>query len=807
MAIYRFNTNSGKVGSAIKHYNYINGKDKYGYKEKEIAYSYDFIPPNIDSYNFWKCADNNEPVNGRTYREFKLTLPHEFSLEENIQLVNEFIEKELGKDYYYSIVIHDKESSEKGINNIHAHLMFSQRKIDNIERTPEQFFRKYNRYNPHKGGAKKESSWNKKEKLMELRQSWEDVLNKHLETKNLEKVSCKSLKEQRKEALEKGDFAKAEFCNREAVHINGYLLHKDLNKMELEELEQLNNYLLNKEILLKAKESLIEARKKEFIKESFIEINSQLETIVIPSKENYSFNEYEALEENINILEREKFSIEFSLKNENIELETIKVMNEPYYNLLIEKENLIENFEANNFKDSDLFLEKLSNLNNKLESIPNPKTLPEFENIKLQITNELNNRLERITLNQTLFKNQLKEIRKNINDSDFAKNKLEKEFNNNFKRIINAKFDIHSLERKITTYSKNLERENLTKMALNIYSKGAYYNLNNRYSKIKNEITRLEPVVIYKAGANEEENIKNSKRLAQLIKEKENVEKEMEEFNSKYNNKNSLIKISFIKENLEEKYRKALAKSIMERKILRLELETLQNKIFATSLTKEQANSLISKYQNNSQYKEMLINKNNIIIDSLKNLINSKKLEELTLNKMSKGKYFNVIKEYNSLATNYDSLTSQINSLKFYEIEKRVSMNKERKELKEKLENLSNEYKIIKEFSSKPEFIEVYKSIKENIQNSLNMISKKNKVLQTDLYENRSKENIASSLAYELVSPSLSKITKEIDYSSISSENFPEKSGGGGSENLFTKDYDPDEWKRKKNMFEKGFSL
>ena len=245
----------------------------------------------------------------------------------------------------------------------------------------------------------------------------------------------------------------------------------------------------------------------------------------------------------------------------------------------------------------------------------------------------------------------------------------------------------------------------------------------------------------------------------------------------------------------------------MERKILRLELETLQNKIFATSLTKEQANSLISKYQNNSQYKEMLINKNNIIIDSLKNVINSKKLEELTLNKMSKGKYFNVIKEYNSLATNYDSLTSQINSLKFYEIEKRVSINKERKELKEKLENLSNEYKIIKEFSSKPEFIEVYKSIKENIQNSLNMISKKNKVLQTDLYENRSKENIASSLAYELVSPSLSKITKEIDYSSISSENFPEKSGGGGSENLFTKDYDPDEWKRKKNMFEKGFSL
>ena len=323
----------------------------------------------------------------------------------------------------------------------------------------------------------------------------------------------------------------------------------------------------------------------------------------------------------------------------------------------------------------------------------NPKTLPEFENTKLQITNDLNNRLERIVLNQALFKNQLKEIRENISDSDFAKNKLEKEFSNNFKRIINAKFDIHSLESKIKTYNKNLQNENLTKMALNIYSKGAYYKLDNRYSKVKNEIARLEPLVIYKAGANEEENIKNSKRLAQLIKEKENIEKEMEEFNSKYNNKNSIIKILFIKENLEEKYRKALVKSVMERKLLRLELEILQNKVFATSLTREQANNLINKYQKDSQYKELLINKNNLIINSLKNLVDSKKLEELTLNKMSKGRYYKIIREYNYLATKYDSLTSQNNSLKFYEIEKRVTLTKERKEIQEKLENLSNEYK------------------------------------------------------------------------------------------------------------------
>ena len=94
--------------------------------------------------------------------------------------------------------------------------------------------------------------------------------------------------------------------------------------------------------------------------------------------------------------------------------------------------------------------------------------------------------------------------------------------------------------------------------------------------------------------------------------------------------------------------------------------------------------------------------------------------------------------------------------------------------------------------------------IYRNIRKSFSLLHEHQ---QYDLYENRSKENIASSLAYELVPPNLSKITKEIDYSSISSEDFFENSGGGGSENFFTKDYDPDEWKKKKNMFEKGFSL
>ena len=274
MAIYRLNTSNGRVGSASPHANYIMGEREYKYKQNEIIYQAHHMPNDLTPHEFWKLADDNEPVNGRTYREFKLTLPHEFPKEENIELLNEFIKKELGNDYYYSIIIHDKESSEKGINNVHAHLMFSERKIDGIERKPEYFFRKNCYKNPTKGGAKKEVSWKKREKLLEIRKDWENILNQKLEEKGIEKVSCKSLKEQKKEALEREEYDKAEYCDRQPVHVPRYLLKKDPQKMELDELEQLNAYHINKEIYREAKEIYQKSLKFKEEKEVFNELDN-----------------------------------------------------------------------------------------------------------------------------------------------------------------------------------------------------------------------------------------------------------------------------------------------------------------------------------------------------------------------------------------------------------------------------------------------------------------------------------------------------------------------------------------------------
>lgn len=238
MANYHLNLSYGKVGKGSPHINYIMGEGKYSSKEKEIADKDSFMPPAITSNQFWKAADDNERINGITYKEIRISLPSELSLEENKNLLNEFIEKTLGKDYYYSVAIHDKESSyNKEINNIHAHIMFLTRKIDGHDRELNNFFKKSNSKNPEKGGAKKDVEWDSKEKLFSIRKEWEIIQNKFLEKNNIkDRVSSDSLSNQMYEALSKNEYEKAKFLNRNPINIDGKIYNKK-NKSTFEKNE------------------------------------------------------------------------------------------------------------------------------------------------------------------------------------------------------------------------------------------------------------------------------------------------------------------------------------------------------------------------------------------------------------------------------------------------------------------------------------------------------------------------------------------------------------------------------------------
>ena len=525
MAIYRMNTSHGHIGSASPHSDYIRGEGKYSYKQNEIAYENNFMPEGVTPREFWKCADENEPVIGdrlgRTYREFKLTLPHELSLEENIKLVNEFIEKEIGKNHYYSVVIHDKESSEKGIKNVHAHLMFSERTIDGVDRPLEKYFQYANWRNPANGGAKKDPVWGKKEKLLEIRQSWEDILNKHLEQKGIEKVSCKSLKAQKEEALENGDFEKAKFLDREPVNIPGYLLKKDKDKMSINELDQYNDYLVNKDIYNKGKELYLNSQKAKKQYGLYNEIENNINDLTYNlQKDNYTFDDFSNVESNFNMLEREIYKTRFMLQEENLEREVYKINAPEHYNLLIERDNLIDRYEQNKNRNievsSEEFYKNLAEITAKINSSFENLKLDNFLETKNEIKNNLEKSLERYIVNQERFKVELDKIKEKIGEEKFDKSLLKKEFNSNLERMIECKFEIKQLNRKLNSYNRNLDKEKLYESAMNIYSKGEYHKLNNNFKKIKNELEILEPNVIYQTGNSPQENEKMEKEYKNI---------------------------------------------------------------------------------------------------------------------------------------------------------------------------------------------------------------------------------------------------------------------------------------------------
>ena len=105
--------------------------------------------------------------------------------------------------------------------NPHAHLMFSERGHDGIERDAEQWFRRYNRKAPEKGGARKSRAAKAGDWLEKTRKAWEQTANRALERAGrAERIDGRSLVELRGEAERSGDLERAADFSREPnVHL------------------------------------------------------------------------------------------------------------------------------------------------------------------------------------------------------------------------------------------------------------------------------------------------------------------------------------------------------------------------------------------------------------------------------------------------------------------------------------------------------------------------------------------------------------------------------------------------------------
>lgn len=267
MASYHFSVKcgnyNGRKTSATNHLNYINRDGQFKNLDKknnsnkqvnECIYKENFLPAWAEgsAKKFWSSAEKYERANACVYKELEFNLMNELTLKENLKIINDILKVEPMNKFYYSLVIHDKQKSAiSGERNLHCHLMFCEREIDGIERDAKTFFKRYNSKNPTLGGARKSILFNDrkigKQTVKNLRDEYAKIVNKILKENNIkETISSKTLKEQREEAIKKGDLLKVKILDREPEKHLGRKLVKDVNlRKDIQEIRILNKKITN----------------------------------------------------------------------------------------------------------------------------------------------------------------------------------------------------------------------------------------------------------------------------------------------------------------------------------------------------------------------------------------------------------------------------------------------------------------------------------------------------------------------------------------------------------------------------------
>ena len=223
MASYHCSVKVGSKGKAGPHASYISREGKYENtrsNEKLEHVESGNMPKwaEKDPAQFWQAADQYERANGATYREIEVALPREMTPDQRVELVRDMVWQELGGKHAYTWAIHNPAASLEGGEQPHAHIMYSERTIDAIDRDPEQYFKRYNAKNPDKGGCRKDSAGTE-ERLQATRQRWAQVQNLHLEQHGHEaRVDHRSLKDQGIERTPEPHFGPGRIQRMTAMH-------------------------------------------------------------------------------------------------------------------------------------------------------------------------------------------------------------------------------------------------------------------------------------------------------------------------------------------------------------------------------------------------------------------------------------------------------------------------------------------------------------------------------------------------------------------------------------------------------------
>ena len=225
MAVYHlkvgYGSRAGGQSAAAKR-DYIERDGRYERDRDELEHHESGNMPEWaqdDPRAYWQAADEHERANGRLYSEIQFALPRELDAAGRQALAGAFAEQVCAWERLpYTLALHSGGADSE---NPHAHLMFSERGHDGIERSAEQWFTRYNAKAPEKGGARKSRAAKAGDWLATTRQTWEQTANRALEQAGREaRIDHRSLADRRDAAARDGDLDRAAELSREPnIHL------------------------------------------------------------------------------------------------------------------------------------------------------------------------------------------------------------------------------------------------------------------------------------------------------------------------------------------------------------------------------------------------------------------------------------------------------------------------------------------------------------------------------------------------------------------------------------------------------------
>lgn len=259
MAHYQFRNiphgtrkNGEKLHTRV-HADYINREGDYSNmygREEDLVYKTSGNLPvwaKGDPREFWQAVEENKGAKARGYREFLLGLQEELTLEENIGLVEKFIDETgIRENHAFSYAIHDKLAAfDSTHHNIHCHLMFNEKIIEK-DRPLEasKYFKQYsiNADGEPSSGYKTSRQFSTKAANLELRKKWAVIVNDKFAEKGLDvRIDERTLVAQRDDLLAQGKTIEAAYFDRKpAPHLGAMYRNEATMEMLLEKIDEVD---------------------------------------------------------------------------------------------------------------------------------------------------------------------------------------------------------------------------------------------------------------------------------------------------------------------------------------------------------------------------------------------------------------------------------------------------------------------------------------------------------------------------------------------------------------------------------------